>query len=390
MPAKDTIVEQAGSRRVDALQAVPRQEVKFALPVGVGAVLAAAASMTICYATIVSQAVIGMGLLVLNPHLQAMLMWGFALVAVAFLWRDRARHGSNLPLALGGVAALTLIITLYLGYDPAVEALAYALLVIATLLNQNIFLGTFNRTVRTQALRIEELNQELEAKVERQQDEIGRLARLKSFLAPQVAELVVDGRQDRLLDSHRRYVACLFCDIRNFTAASEAAEPEDVIALLQAFHDRIGELVAASGGTIGFRAGDGLMVFFNDPLPCETPVQDAVRLAIDIREAFTEISAPWAALAHPIGIGIGIASGHVTLGLIGFRGGAHYSAIGGAVNVAARLCDAATDGQILISRRASLDAGDAVRTTPVGPLELKGLRDPVETFSVEGVEPISD
>jgi class 3 adenylate cyclase len=263
-------------------------------------------------------------------------------------------HHNNLPFALAVVAAAVLVTTLYVRYAIEFEIMAYVLLVIAAVLNQNVFLSFLNARVRQQTSEIEALNQNLERRVEHQDHEIGRLARLKQFLAPQVADLVVSEGKDRLLDTHRRYIACLFCDIRDFTAVSEGIEPEEVIAILQAYHETIGGLVIEHHGTIGYRAGDGLMVFFNDPIPCEQPVLDAVRLALEIRAAFDRIREPWLKLGHPIGLGLGIASGYATLGLVGFQGRTDYTAIGGAVNIAARLCDRAVDGQILLSQRASL------------------------------------
>lgn len=357
----------------------------FSLPVELAAVLAAVASLVTCYAGIVLEVVLGIQLLVFNPHFQAVLMWGLALIAVAYLWRDRTRHGSALPIGIGGLAVLTLIVTLYLGYDERVEALAYVLLVIATLLNQNLLLNSLNRTVRTQARAIDGLNRQLARKVERQEYQISRLERLKQFLAPQVAELVVTEDKDDLLDTHRRYIACLFCDIRNFTDVSESVEPEDVITILQGFHDRVGALVAARGGTIGFRSGDGMMVFFNDPIPCDAPVMEAVRLALDIRETFGEIGAPWRRLGHQIGLGIGIAGGYATLGLVGLQGRSDYTAIGGVVNVASRLCDRAEDGDILLSQRAYHDVESEVEAESLGSIELKGFANPVEIQRVTGV-----
>src|SRR3546814_8448176 len=172
------------------------------------------------------------------------------------------------------------------------------------------------------------------------------------FLAPQVAELVVSDGNDALLATHRRYVACLFCDIRGFTALSEDIEPEEVIALLERYHASLGTLVEKHRGTIGFLAGDGVMVFFNDPIPCEEPVMDAVRLALDLRLDFDAICGPWAKRGYPVGIDIGLAARYATLGLVGFKGRGEYTAIGNVVNVAARLCDKAADGQILLGRRA--------------------------------------
>ena len=222
--------------------------------------------------------------------------------------------------------------------------------------------------------------------MEDQGHEIGRLARLRQFLPPQVADLVVSEGNDSLLDTHRRYVACLFCDIRNFTSVSEDVEPEEVIAILQAYHERVGRLVMEHRGTIGYRAGDGIMVFFNDPIPCEQPVLDAVKLAIDIRAAFEEVRGPWLKLGLPIGLGLGIASGYATLGLVGLQGRTDYTAIGGAVNIAARLCDQAADGQILLSQRAYADIEPLVRVERLGTFKLKGVRNDVEAYGVLGLQ----
>lgn len=360
-------------------------ELRITLPFGFLALIAGVISLSICYASNVTKVVFGSGL-PLNPHFQAVLMWLFALIAIFALWRDRQRHKSLVPLGLGTVGAAILIGTLYLKYDSRVEAIAYALLVVAALVNQNMFLGVLNRTVSTQAEEIHTLNNTLQKRVDYQTSEIDRLGRLKHFLAPQIADLVVADEEHQLLESHRRYIACLFCDIRNFTAMSDAAEPEDTIAVLQSFHDRIGQLVLDHKATIGFRAGDGLMVFFNDPIPCKQPVLDAVRLALAIREAFGPFRDTRTSTDEPIGIGVGIASGFATLGLIGFHGGADYTAIGRAVNTAARLCDRAEDGQILISERAWRDVNEQVEAISFGQLELKGLRAPVAAWNVTSLK----
>jgi class 3 adenylate cyclase len=359
-------------------------ESKLNLPFGIPAFAFALASLATCYAGILAAYLLGLEPLSINYHVQAVLMWGFALLAVFALWRDRRHHGNNLPFALAVVAAAVLVGTLYISYAIEFEIIAYVLLVIAAVLNQNVFLTRLNVTVRQQASEIDALNKNLERKVEHQDHEIGRLARLKQFLAPQVADLVVSEGKDSLLDTHRRYIACLFCDIRDFTAVSEDIEPEEVIAILQAYHEAVGSLVLQHQGTIGYRAGDGLMVFFNDPIACEEPVLDAVRLALEIRAAFNRIREPWRRLGHPIGLGVAIASGYATLGLVGFQGRADYTAIGGAVNIAARICDRAVDGQILMSHRAFLDVERMVDAEPLGALELKGVRNEVQVYSVHG------
>ena len=367
-----------------ATEADHATELRIVLPFGFLAMVASFVSLSVCYGSTLANAILEVSL-PLNPHVQAVLMWGFALLAVYALWRDRRSHANSLPIALGGAGAGVLIATLYLNYDARVEALAYVLLVIAALANQNVYLGALNRTVRHQAQEIEALNRDLAQTVQSQDHEIHRLGRLKQFLPPQVAELVVAEKDAHLLDTHRRYIACLFCDLRNFTATADSAEPEDVIDILQGFHDQVGELVLEHKGTIGFRAGDGLMAFFNDPLPCDEPALDAIRLGLDIRQAFGDLRASWPRLGDSIGLGIGISSGYATLGLIGFRGGTDYTAVGRAVNVAARLCDRAGDGEILLGQRAFEDVEARVEAEPLGQAELKGVAAPVETYRLRGL-----
>jgi class 3 adenylate cyclase len=362
-------------------------EVNAVLPFGMPALAFAIASMAACFGVILVELYLGMKpySLGLNPHVQAVVMWALGLMAVRALWQDRKRHHSNIPVALGSIAVATLIATLYIRYFIEIEILSYVLLVLAAFSNLTIFLVVLNRTVTQQSREIKLLNQGLEAKVENQVHEIGRLARLKQFLAPQVADLVVSDEREKLLDTHRRYIACLFCDIRGFTAVSEDIEPEEVITILQSFHNMVGSLVGEHSGTIGYRAGDGLMVFFNDPVPCQEPVLDAVRLALDIRAAFEALRDPWSKRGHVFGLGLGIASGYATLGLVGFKGRADYTAIGGAVNIASRLCDKATDGQILITQRAYLDVETHVQAKSLGALELKGVKHAPEVYNIDGL-----
>jgi class 3 adenylate cyclase len=369
----------------EMLAAAHATEVKLVLPFGILALGCAVASMAICFGNELLF-VLGIELPIINPHVQAVVMWSLSLVAVYALWQDRKHHGSNVPLVLGAFGTAVLIATLYVRYFVEIEVFAYVLLVIAAFANQNVFLGVLNRTVRDQAHEIEIFNQGLEVKVEQQVQEIDRLARLKQFLSPQVADLVVSEGKDKLLETHRRYIACLFCDIRDFTAVSEDIEPEEVIAILQAYHERIGNLVAQHHGTIGYRAGDGLMVFFNDPIPCEEPVLDAVKLALKVRDAFEAIREPWSKRGHAIGLGLGVASGYATLGLVGFQGRTDYTAIGGAVNIASRLCDKAEDGQILLTQRAYLDVERRVQAKLLGPLDLKGVKHATEVYNILGMK----
>ena len=321
----------------------------------------------------------------INPHLQAVLMWSFALLAVIGLARDSRLHASRAPLAIGAAAFAIIVGTLYTFYDDRIVILGYVLLVIAAFLNQNVMLARLNRAVRRQAGELAGLNATLERRVDEQVGEIERLARLKRFLGPEIAELITSEGGEALLDSHRRYIACLFCDIRDFSRLSESIEPEEVMEILQTYHERLGRLVAQRRGTIGYRAGDGLMVFFNDPIRCEEPAVAAVRLAMEMREAFAGVHEKWEKLGYRFGFGVGIASGYATLGVVGFEGRFDYTAIGNVVNLAARLCDHAQDGRILVNRRAQVDLGERVELAPIGALTLKGFASAVEAYEVRGL-----
>jgi class 3 adenylate cyclase len=347
------------------------------------AFLGAGASIASCYAVKLSRTlepVLGTTTISLNPHVQAVLMWGFALVAVIAIARDRRHHAQNLPLAVATIAFLFIVGTLYTHYDTRVETLGYVALVVAAFLNQNAILGQLNRTVQAQAKELAVANASLEQRVERQVDEIERLARLRRFLAPEIAELITSEGKEALLNSHRGFVACVFCDIRNFTALSDGVEPEEVMDVLQTYHRELGRLVGKHGGTIGYRSGDGLMVIINDPIPVDNPAREAVALARDMMAAFEKGRASWQKLGYDIGFGIGLASGYATLGLIGDEGRFDYTAIGNVINLAARLCDHAEDGEILINRRIFVDIEESNKAVPLGALELKGFNKPVDVF----------
>lgn len=362
-------------------EADPDRTVSITLPMGSLAFVGAFGSLAACYGVILVETFFDTRPFGLNPHVQAVIMWALGLVAVFALWRDVKRHEQHLPVIIGGCGLTVLLFSLYVDYDNRVEVLAYVLLVIGALANQNAFMRALYRTVRGQALQIRDFNRTLETQVSEQVAQIDRLTRLKRFLSPQIADLIIAEDKETVLNSHRRYVACLFCDIRGFTSMSENSEPEDVIAIIQQYHDKVGELVAVHGGTIGYRAGDGVMVFFNDPFPCEQPVHTAVRLAIDLRRDLAEFRGRWGSSGHAIGIGIGIASGYATLGMIG-QERTDYTAIGNVVNIASRLCDLARDGEVLIDQRAYADAADALVANPRGGYELRGLRKQVETYEV--------
>ncbi len=216
-------------------------------------------------------------------------------------------------------------------------------------------------------------NKTLEERVAAQLGELGRMSRLKRFLAPSLAELIVSSGDESILESHRRDIAALFCDMRGFTAFAESAEPEEVLELLRDYHATLVPLIQSFEGTLDRFAGDGLMVFFNDPLPCPNPAERAVRLAVAMRDAVAALAAAWRRRGHQIGFGVGIAQGFATLGQIGFEGRFDYSAIGTVVNTAARLSDAAADGQILVTSRVAGAVGDLAELSDIGALAIKGL-----------------
>jgi adenylate cyclase len=235
--------------------------------------------------------------------------------------------------------------------------------------------------VQAQAADLANWNRTLEQRVEEQVAEIERIGRLKRFLSPQVAQLVSSG-DERVLESHRREVTVVFCDLRDFTAFAEAAEPEEVMAVLREYHATLGTLIDRFEGTIERFAGDGLLVLFNDPLPCPDPSLRAVRMAVEMRSEIAELAAKWRMSGHQLGFGIGIAHGYATLGCIGFEGRFQYSATGTVANLASRLCDSALNGQILVDAKVHAAVGTKAELESVGELDLKGFRRPVPAFNV--------
>ncbi len=238
--------------------------------------------------------------------------------------------------------------------------------------------------VEAQSRELSKLNQQLEQRVADQVGEIERMSRLRRFLPPQVADLIVASGAEKQLESHRREITALFCDLRGFTGFSESADPEDVSALLREYHAAIGEKIIKYSGTLERYAGDGVMVVFNDPVPVENPALQAVLMALEMRDAIGALTETWRRWGHDIGFGIGIAHGFATLGTIGFEGRFDYAAIGTVSNVASRLCDEAKPGQILISPRVLTKVENAVKVEPVGEFTLKGIRRPLAAYNVLG------
>jgi adenylate cyclase len=247
-------------------------------------------------------------------------------------------------------------------------------------------------TVQQQAARLEaqagelaDWNRTLQERVAAQLGELERVGRLKRFLAPQLAEMIVSSGDDSVLDSHRRDIVVVFCDLRGYTAFAETAEPEEVMAALREYHAALGPLVGQFEGTLDHFLGDGLMVFFNDPLPCPDASARAVRMAIAMREAMGELLAGWRRRGWDLGFGVGIAQGYATIGRIGFADRMDYTAIGTVTNLAARLCGEAKDGQILVSKRVATAVEDTVALEEIGNLSLKGLSQAVAVYNVAGL-----
>jgi len=232
---------------------------------------------------------------------------------------------------------------------------------------------------------VAELNRGLEARVAEQVEELGRVGRLKRFLAPQLAALIVSQGNEQILESHRREIVVVFCDLRGYTAFTETAEPEEVLDFLRDYHGTLGPLVAQFEGTLDQFSGDGIMVFFNDPVPIPEPAERAVRMAMAMREAAGTPIAHWRERGRDLGLGAGIAQGYATLGQIGFSERSGYTAIGTVCKLAARLCSEAKDGQILLSQRVNAALRGSVVTEQVGALALKGLTQPVVAYNVPPV-----
>jgi adenylate cyclase len=237
-------------------------------------------------------------------------------------------------------------------------------------------------TVTAQATDLASWNKTLEQRVADQITEIERAGRLKRFLAPQVAELILSSGDEKVLESHRRDISVVFCDLRGFTSFAESAEPEEVMSVLNEYHSCLGTLIHKHEGTLDKYAGDGLMVLFNDPLPCPEPAVRAVRMAVEMRDEVAKLAVKWRKYGHELGFGLGISHGFATMGRIGFEGRFDYSAIGSVVNLAARLCGEASAGQILIDRKVHMAIEAIADVEPAGELTLKGFHRPVVAYDV--------
>ena len=240
----------------------------------------------------------------------------------------------------------------------------------------------YHDTITRQAAELAEWNAELEARVNAQLEELQRMNRLRRFLSPQVAELVINSGDDSILGSHRREIVVVFCDLRGFTAFAESSEPEEVMAVLSEYHAALGELIFRHQGTLERFTGDGLMVFFNDPIPLDKPARRAVEMALAMRDQVRILAEGWSRIGHDLGFGVGIAQGYATLGRIGYEGRFDYAAIGSVTNLAARLCAEAGAEQVLVSQRVFSAVEDVAAGELVGALELRGFSRPIRAFSV--------
>jgi adenylate cyclase len=242
-----------------------------------------------------------------------------------------------------------------------------------------------SRQLARQAGELAQWNNTLKQRVDDQLVEIDRMSRLRRFLSPQIAELVVSSGGDQLLQSHRREITALHCDLRGFTGFAEVAEPEEVMQVLRQYHEALGKLIHQYGATLERYAGDGVMVWFNDPLPCSDPCERAVRMAVSMRSNMAGLLEQWSRQGHQLGFGIGIAHGYATLGRIGFEGRFDYAAVGTVVNLAARLCSQAADNQILIDRKVLAAVDSIIATELTGEFMLKGLHRPTPAYNVCGL-----
>jgi adenylate cyclase len=243
----------------------------------------------------------------------------------------------------------------------------------------------YHDTIKAQAVELAELNRMLEQRVQAQVDELERLRRLRRFLSPQLADAVVSSGDETILRSHRRQVAMFFADLRGWSSFVDAVEPEELMRVLGEFHDVIGRLVKRFEATVGFLEGDGVQLFFNDPIEIPDAALQAVRLGCALREEMAALSPVWAKRGHELDVGVGIALGYATCGEVGFEGRSDYAAIGAVTNLAARLADEAQGGQVLIAQRLYAEVEQEVEVVPVGEFTLKGFRRPVAAFDVVAV-----
>jgi adenylate cyclase len=243
----------------------------------------------------------------------------------------------------------------------------------------------YHDTIAAQAAELRELNRTLEERVRTQVEELGRLRRLQRFLSPQLAHALVASGDESILRSHRRQLAMLFADLRGWTSFVDSVEPEELMRVLGEFHEAVGRLVRRFDATVGFLEGDGVQLFFNDPIEIPDAPLRAVRLACALREEMVELKLRWRKRGYALDFGVGIALGYATCGEVGFEGRSDYAAIGSVTNLASRLADEATGGQVLIAQRLHAEVEDDVDAVSVGELTLKGFPRPIAAYDVLAV-----
>jgi len=229
---------------------------------------------------------------------------------------------------------------------------------------------------------LEEWNKTLEERVQEQVTQLERLRRLKRFFSPQLAELIVSGDAEDPLKTHRREITVVYLDLRGFTAFAETAEPEEVMSVLHEYHAAMGKLILEYEGTLEHFAGDGMMIFFNDPVPIANPAEQAIRMTLAMRERVKDLTLKWRKLGYELDFGVGIAQGYATIGAIGFEGRWEYGAIGSVPNLAARLCGEAKAGEILVTQRLVAVLDELVEVESAGELPLKGFHRPVTAYKI--------
>ena len=253
----------------------------------------------------------------------------------------------------------------------------------ATLLRARVGASLEKKALRDE---VRDWNKKLEERVQEQVGQLNRLGRLKGFFSPQLAESIVNGGGEDLLKTHRREVVVVFLDLRGFTAFTDGSEPEEVMGVLGEYHRMVGQLILAHEGTLEHFAGDGILIFFNDPIPIAKPAENAVGMALAMQQQFVSLRAAWIKRGFDLDLGIGIAQGYATLGAIGFEGRWEYACIGSVANLAARLCSEAKGGQILTNRKTFARIEDTTQAELLGELTLKGIAQPVSAFNITGLK----
>jgi class 3 adenylate cyclase/TRAP-type C4-dicarboxylate transport system permease small subunit len=373
------------------------------LPFGMLATTATLLSLVSCYATRIELWIPSLHEPIqnwVNIHVQAAVIVATAAAAVVGLMLDRKHHRSATPSAVGCAGFVLIAWSMYAPFGRIDDIVGFILLVSAVFLNQtkalraltlnlqsqNTEIDRQHRLLEQQSKQLADWNRTLSQRVEDQLSRIERLGRLKRFFSPQLAELILEGNTQDPLKIHRREIAVVFLDLRGFTAFADRAEPEEVIDVLQEYHTAMGELIGQFEGTLERFTGDGIMVFFGDPITVSNPLERAVRLSLAMRERVGTLTPRWSRRGYDLGLGIGVALGYATIGAIGFEGRWDYAAIGRVTNLAARLCVEAQSGQILINQPSLDGMENLLEIESIGDLTLKGFQRPVPVLNILGLK----